>query len=120
MTIIMTGWEDRQMHHYHDPIATSCYTIHPGRETIAPPSQHGLLLSLCPGPLLALDPERAGISYIKTILCMARVQVLRVFLEATRSDKSGLEESIIKSVPTPARAGVWIRESRDVATAKLV
>lgn len=109
------------MHHYYHPIATSCYTILPGgRETIVPPPQHGLLPSLCPGPLLALDPERAGISYIKTILCVARVHVLRVSLEATRSDKSGLEEPIIKSATTPARAGVWIRESRDVATAKLV
>lgn len=31
------------------------------------------------------------------------------------SDKSGLEESIIRAT-TPARVGVWIEESKDVAT----
>jgi hypothetical protein len=38
-----------------------------------------------------------------------------VSLEATESDKSGLEESIIRAT-TQARVGVWIRPSKDVAT----
>jgi hypothetical protein len=43
-----------------------------------------------------------------------------VSLEATRSNKSSLDKSIIKSATVQVRTGVWIRESRGVATAELV
>lgn len=38
-----------------------------------------------------------------------------VSVEATKSNKSGLEESIIRAT-RQARVGVWIRPSKDVAT----